>query len=60
MATHKHRDTIRRYMKRLRTDFHLIERVGSDKNGYWRILTSEAEGKADGTESIPQKTEDNQ
>ncbi len=60
MATHKHRDTIRGYMKRLRTDFHLIERVGSDKNGHWRILTGEAEGKADGTESIPQKTEDNQ
>lgn len=60
MATNRHRDTIRGYMKRLRTEFHLIERVGSDKNGYWRILTGEAEGKADDTCPISKETEDNQ
>lgn len=60
MATNKHRDTIRGQMKRLRTEFHLIERVGSDKNGYWRILTGEAEGKADDTCPISKETEDDQ
>lgn len=38
LAINKHRNTIRGYMKWLRTEFHRIERGGSDKNGYWRIF----------------------
>ena len=49
LAANKHRDTIRAYMKRLRTEFHLIERVGSDKNGYWRILSDAIDNTAKGT-----------
>ena len=36
-ATGKHRDTIKAYMKRLRTELHLIARSGSNKSGHWRI-----------------------
>jgi len=34
----KNRDTISIYLRDLKEKFHLIERVGSDKNGYWKIL----------------------
>ena len=43
LATNKHRDTIRGYMKRLRKEFNLNKRVASDKNGYWRMLSGEAD-----------------
>lgn len=38
-AMNKHRDTVREYLKRLREEYHFIERVGAPKNGYWRILS---------------------
>ncbi len=34
----KRRETIRIYIKRLKDEFHLIRRVGSDKKGHWEIV----------------------
>lgn len=39
--TGKNRDTIRVYIKRLRTEYHLLDRVGAAKNGHWVILQTE-------------------
>ncbi|MEG2725498.1 MAG: ATP-binding protein, partial [Kiritimatiellia bacterium] len=33
----RNRDTIRVYINRLRSEFHLLERVGAAKNGHWVI-----------------------
>ena len=33
----KHHDTIYTYLKRLRDEYQLIERIGADKNGYWKV-----------------------
>ncbi len=37
----KSRDSIRLYVKKLREEYRLIDRVGSDKNGHWIILKKE-------------------